>query len=502
MSVATEVVYVDGTTAVSAAWLNLIQEHLAGFVNLRVSAAGQVVTISAAADNDAASVYINGEMRSNESDIITTFTGAEATNTYDVYVVGDVASDLFTMEVVSGAPAGTKTRKVAEVDYDTTLDVFTDLRMVRGELEEHDHTALSGAAQIAHGDLDGAGADDIHTQYALADGSRDYSGVVVGVDPVAGSDIATKGYVDGLVSSGIPVGTIVPYAGSTAPTGWFLCDGTSYLDATYPLLNAVLNDLYGGDGTNFNVPDLRGVLPFGKPVAGTGSALADTGGDLDHTHTQPTNTHDEVAHSHTIVAHTHTSPTTASDGDHLHTQSSTGNDGDHTHTGGSHTHAVGTLAVAATAGATTGARNGSTVTAGLFAENDLDTASDSSSHSHDDGTLAATGAGAITGSTQSNTFSHSHIPSNNGKEHTHTSGAVSGSSGAGGTGASSSDGDHSHANPSTNTTGAHTHTIGTSGSALTTTEASTAGTTTAAGGDTTGSANPPFQVLNHIVKHD
>ncbi len=56
-----------------------------------------------------------------------------------------------------------------------------------------------------------------------------------------------------------PSGVISAYGGSSAPTGWLLCDGTSYLRATYPDLYAAVGNAFGTvDGTHFNVPDLRG----------------------------------------------------------------------------------------------------------------------------------------------------------------------------------------------------------------------------------------------------
>lgn len=48
-----------------------------------------------------------------------------------------------------------------------------------------------------HGALSGLGDDD-HTQYSLANGTRAFSGVVVGVTPTLSTHLATKGYVDGV----------------------------------------------------------------------------------------------------------------------------------------------------------------------------------------------------------------------------------------------------------------------------------------------------------------
>lgn len=71
---------------------------------------------------------------------------------------------------------------------------------------------------------------------------------------------------------GPPPGAIVAYAGSSAPNGWVLCDGSLLSRSTYARLFAAIGTNYGaGDGTNFGVPDLRGRIPVGKDNMG-GSA--------------------------------------------------------------------------------------------------------------------------------------------------------------------------------------------------------------------------------------
>lgn len=119
----------------------------------------------------------------------------------------------------------------------------------------------------------------------------------------------------------IPTGAYLPYGGTTAPTGFLLCDGTAVSRTTYADLFAVIGTSYGtGDGaTTFNVPDLRGRAPFGRdnmggldatriPSAITGRlSIGGSGGAA-----QTTLTTDN------IPAHTHTG-TTSSDGAHTHT---------------------------------------------------------------------------------------------------------------------------------------------------------------------------------------
>jgi microcystin-dependent protein len=70
----------------------------------------------------------------------------------------------------------------------------------------------------------------------------------------------------------MPTGSVIPFAGSSAPTNWLLCDGrsTGISRTTYANLFAVIGTTYGaGDGsTTFNLPDLRGRVAAGADDMG------------------------------------------------------------------------------------------------------------------------------------------------------------------------------------------------------------------------------------------
>lgn len=96
-----------------------------------------------------------------------------------------------------------------------------------------------------------------------------------------------------LISALIPTALVSPYAGSTAPSGWLICDGSAISRTTYATLFAVVGTTYGiGNGsTTFNLPDLRDRTVRGKSGS---TALGDTGGadevtlttaQIDHQHT-------------------------------------------------------------------------------------------------------------------------------------------------------------------------------------------------------------------------
>jgi microcystin-dependent protein len=75
-------------------------------------------------------------------------------------------------------------------------------------------------------------------------------------------------------------GDIRMHGGATAPAGWLLCDGTSYLRADYPDLFAEIDTTFGNvDGTHFNVPNFQGVSPT-MPGSQTINARSKTGPSL------------------------------------------------------------------------------------------------------------------------------------------------------------------------------------------------------------------------------
>ena len=71
-----------------------------------------------------------------------------------------------------------------------------------------------------------------------------------------------------------PIGSIMIYAGATAPTDWLMCDGAEISRATYNKLFGVIGTQFGTPSTSavFKTPDLRGRFPLGKDNMGQGSA--------------------------------------------------------------------------------------------------------------------------------------------------------------------------------------------------------------------------------------
>lgn len=79
----------------------------------------------------------------------------------------------------------------------------------------------------------------------------------------------------------LAVGTINLFAGTTAPTGWLICDGSAISRTTYSGLFTAIGTAFGsGNGsTTFNLPNLKGRIPVGLDSSDTSfDSLGKTGG--------------------------------------------------------------------------------------------------------------------------------------------------------------------------------------------------------------------------------
>lgn len=99
----------------------------------------------------------------------------------------------------------------------------------------------------------------------------------------------------------MPAGTLMQYAGATAPAGYLLCQGQSLTRTSYPSLFSAIGTVYGNtSATTFTLPNMQGRVPVGIDAAQTEfDALGGKGGTKTHTLTTAE-----------MPAHTHLSPTT------------------------------------------------------------------------------------------------------------------------------------------------------------------------------------------------
>jgi microcystin-dependent protein len=96
------------------------------------------------------------------------------------------------------------------------------------------------------------------------------------------------------------IGEVRIFPSGVLPSGWIWCDGQSLPVSSYSNLYSVIGTTYGGDSTNFAVPDLRGRAPLG---GGQGPGLTSrTPGESGGAETVALTEGQLPPHSHNLVA--------------------------------------------------------------------------------------------------------------------------------------------------------------------------------------------------------
>jgi len=111
----------------------------------------------------------------------------------------------------------------------------------------------------------------------VLNGSVDADNIAAGAIGLSELSTVIQGFL-------VPTASILSFGGTSAPTGWLMCDGSSQLRANYSALFAAIGTAYGSvDGTHFNLPDFRGRVPVGREAMG-----GTTSGRLERTSTLTT----------------------------------------------------------------------------------------------------------------------------------------------------------------------------------------------------------------------
>lgn len=132
--------------------------------------------------------------------------------------------------------------------------------------------------------------------------------VVLPANPTTSLQAATKAYVD----LGSPAGIVAPFAGTSAPSGWLACDGSSVLRTDYPNLFTAIGTTWGSvDSTHFTLPDLRGTFLRGTGTNATGSSSGAVGPSVG---TYAADTYLNHSHAVTDPGHNHSYFTVSSSG--------------------------------------------------------------------------------------------------------------------------------------------------------------------------------------------
>lgn len=136
MAIPIQLTFVDGTTVVSASWLNRMQEMGIGVAKFkRLYVTGTNVVMECGTGQDAATINIAGQMRTAEVNKTLSFSSpSDADGTYDIYAAvtgGDVDPAFSLVKTLSPAvPSATYYRKLASVSWASST--LTNLAMEPG----------------------------------------------------------------------------------------------------------------------------------------------------------------------------------------------------------------------------------------------------------------------------------------------------------------------------------------------------------------------------------
>lgn len=171
---------------------------------------------------------------------------------------------------------------------DTIQDFIASLATKELGLHIEDNAAVEGDLYV--GEKVGIGTAN-PTEKLTVDGVIETSGGVK--------------FADGSVQSKageIPAGSINIFAGYSAPSGWFIADGSAVSRVTYPNLWQIILCTYGCNAnlTTFNLPNLKGRVPVGYNSADSSfNNIGKVGGEKEHLLSG--NESGLPVHDHTII---------------------------------------------------------------------------------------------------------------------------------------------------------------------------------------------------------
>jgi microcystin-dependent protein len=87
----------------------------------------------------------------------------------------------------------------------------------------------------------------------------------IGAAAIADGGVGSSKLATEVINRLVPPGSIMAYGGATPPAGWELCDGRPLATTgTNAALFAAIGTSWGGSGSTFNLPDLRGYFLRGR----------------------------------------------------------------------------------------------------------------------------------------------------------------------------------------------------------------------------------------------
>jgi microcystin-dependent protein len=221
--------------------------------------------------------------------------GISISDTYSgqasITTVGTIASGVWNGSAISVANGGTGATSLTGFVYGNGTGSFTANPLIDGAAIGTDINVRSanvtGTVAINNGGTNGTTPEQAREN--------------LGVPSSEQFNILSSNVTNSLLTL-IPPGSIIQFGGSSAPTGYVLCDGSEYDKVgQYAALFAAIGGQYGQTTTKFRVPDLKGRVAVGRDTSQAEfDVLGESGGAKTHT----LSLGQMPSHTHKIPAYT------------------------------------------------------------------------------------------------------------------------------------------------------------------------------------------------------
>ena len=257
--------------------ISLADEAIAGYTTISIGSAATVnLTANDGADDQSRSAFleVKGSIGTVATSIFLVIPNKSKSYSVLNKVSANATSNVVMMRVAGNAGVtisrsstqfqhvvcdGTSVRNVAQSE-----PTFSTLE-VTGAATFDSTVTVSGASSYV-------GAATFYSTVTVSGAATFNSTVTVVGAAVFKSNVSIGGTITG--PGIVPSGTVLPYAGATAPTGYLLSFGQNVSRSTYAALFTAIGTTYGvGDGSStFGIPDLRGRVVAGQDDMGDTSA--------------------------------------------------------------------------------------------------------------------------------------------------------------------------------------------------------------------------------------
>jgi microcystin-dependent protein len=228
--------------------------------------------------------------------------GSSAGSDLEVRAYGDAGSVRTGTGVIAGSTGAVL--RIIRSDGSVTVGGSVEIKSTTASSTPSTGSlVLGGGAGIA-GNVNVGGALTVATTASITGN--------LSVNAAATTTLSSRVDAGAVTYATVPVGMLAPFAGTTAPSGWLICNGASYAQSSYPALASVL----GVSSGTFTVPDMRSRVAAGY-LSGDSNfgTLRGTGGSATKTLT----TDNLPSHQHsTAVNHSHTAHSTTTGSAHEH----------------------------------------------------------------------------------------------------------------------------------------------------------------------------------------